>query len=318
MVIGRNLESEFRMNAVKNRASWGFVFIALGATLFGSIGVATKELFLVSQTNAISITLWRSLIALPVLFLVAFYLLRGKLFSIRWRDLRLMIAAGLMMAVYQVAFVLAVQLVNVTIATLVTLCTVPIIVAVLASVFLHEQLHRNLYLAMGCAIVGVVLLVGFQATGDFGANVWLGIAMALLTALANGFFQITSRALANKYHPIQTLTVYFFVAALAFVPFALVNGFVVNYPPLGWAMLLHLGLAISVIAYLFLLLGLQTTPATTATIIGFLEPLTGTILAVLIFNEQLSSTGMYGAVLLLAAMVIAWRTTSTAGLPVGE
>lgn len=306
------------MNSASKRASWGFVFIALGATLFGSIGVATKGLFLVSQANAISITLWRSLIALPVLFIIGMFLLGSKLFSIRRTDFGLMIGAGLLMAVYQVAFVLAVQLVNVTIATLVTLCTVPIIVAVLATLVLHEQLHRNLYLAMGCAIVGVVLLVGFQATGDFGANVWLGIGMALLTALANAFFQITSRALANRYHPIQTLTVYFLVAALAFLPFALWNGFVVNYPPLGWALLLHLGLAISVIAYLLLLLGLRTTPATTATIIGFLEPLTGTILAVLIFNEQLSSTGLYGAVLLLAAMVIAWRTTSAGGLPAAE
>ncbi len=291
-----------------NRASWGFLFIAVGSILFGSIGVATKGLFAVSDANAISITLWRALIALPVLFGIGFYLLRAKMFSIRWADLRLMILAGLLMAVYQVAFVSAVQLVNVTIATLVTLCTVPVIVAILASVFLHEHLHRNIYFAMGCAIVGVVLLVGFQPTGNFGANVWLGIALALLTALTNGLFQITSRALANRYHPIQTLIVYFFIAALAFIPFALLNGFVITYSPIGWALLLHLGISISVIAYALLLIGLQTTPATTATIIGFLEPLMGTVLAVLIFNEQLSATGLFGAVLLLATMGMVWRT----------
>lgn len=306
------------MNNPNNRATWGFVFIALGAVLFGSIGVATKGLFAVSDTNAISITLWRALIALPILFAIGLYLLRGKMFAIPWVDLRLMIFAGLLMAVYQVAFVIAVQLSNVTIATLVTLCTVPVIVAVLAAIVLRERMHRNLYVAMACAIVGVILLVGLQPTGNLGANVLLGIGMALLTAFANGFFQITSRRLANQYHPIQSLTVYFFVAALAFVPFAIVNGFVVNYPPMGWLLLVHLGIVISVVAYFLLLLGLRTTPATTATIIGFIEPLTGTLLAVLIFNEQLSSTGIFGAVLLLAAMGIVWRSKTVAALPVGE
>src|SRR5205814_747618 len=91
-----------------NRATWGFLSIAIGATLFGTIGVATKGIFAVSTANAISITLWRVLIALPVLFGVGVYLLRGRLFSIRWADLRLMIVAGLLMAVYQLAFVIAV------------------------------------------------------------------------------------------------------------------------------------------------------------------------------------------------------------------
>lgn len=306
------------MKSSPNRANLGFIFIALGAVLFGSIGVATKGLFAISDANAISITLWRALIALPVLFCIGLYLLRSKMFSIPWKDLRLMLVAGLLMAFYQVAFVLAVQMVNVTIATLVTLCTVPVVVALLASVVLHEELHRNLYAALACAIIGVILLVGFQPAGDFGANALLGITLALLTALANGFFQITSRSLANRYHPIQTLTVCFFVAALAFTPVALLNGFVVNYPPVGWLLLVHLGISISVVAYMLLLLGLRTTPATTATIIGFLEPFTATIFAILIFNEQLSSTGLFGAVLLLAAMVIAWRTKSVAALPVGE
>lgn len=305
------------MNASK-RTTWGFASIALGAALFGTIGVATKGIFAISAANAVSITMWRVLIALPVLFGVGIYLLRGKLWKIKWVDLRLMLVAGVLMAVYQLAFVIAVQLVNVTIATLVTLCTMPVIVAILAPVFLHEELHRSLYLAMACAIVGVVLLVGFDAGGEFGVNVWLGIGMALLTAFANATFQISSRALANRYHPIQTLTVYFIVATLAFIPIAVINGFVVTYPPLGWALLAHLGITISVIAYALLLIGLQTTSATSATIVGFLEPLTATILAVLIFNERLSSTGLFGAALLLAAMVIVWRSKSFQVDPVVE
>lgn len=293
-----------------SNASLGFILIAVAAILFGTIGVATKGLFAISAANAISITLWRALIALPVLFIIGVMLLRRRMFIIPWRDLLLMIVAGILMAFYQIAFVLAVQMANVTIATLTTLCTVPIIVAILATIFLHEQMKRGLYLAMGCAIAGVVLLVGLSPAGNLGTNVLLGVVLALLTALASGSFQITSRALAGRYHPIQTLTVYFFVAALAFAPVALLQGFVVEYPPMGWALLFQLGITVSVVAYFLLLSGLRTTPATIATIIGFIEPLTATILAVVIFDEQLGSTGIFGVALLLAAMAIVWHTNS--------
>lgn len=293
-----------------NRASWGFLFVALSAIIFGTIGVATKGVFNVSETNALSITLWRALIALPALLGIGLLVLRGKLFSIQRRDLRLMIFAGLLMAMYQAAFVVAVQAVNVTIATLVTLCTVPVWAALVSGIVLRERLHRNIFFAMGCAIVGVVLLVGLQPIENLGTNVALGISMALLTAVSSASFQVCGRVLSKNYHPLQSLTIFSIVATVALLPVTLFNGFQINYPPVGWLLLAHLGIGISVVAYIFLLLGLERTPATIATIIGLLEPLTGTILAVLIFNEQLGATGLFGAMLLLAAMVLVWRTNA--------
>ena len=101
-----------------NSSSWGFTFIALSAILFGTLGVTTKAIFNVSDTNALSVTLIRGLIALPILLVISLFLLRGSFFKIAWHDLRIMLGAGLLMALYQVTFVLALELVNVTIATL--------------------------------------------------------------------------------------------------------------------------------------------------------------------------------------------------------
>lgn len=289
-------------------SSRGFLFIALSAILFGSLGVATQFVFASAPTNAYSVTLLRALIALPVLILISIPLVGKKFFVIARRDLRIMIFAGLMMAMYQVSFVLALRLVNVTIATLITLCMVPVFAAFLSAPLLRERVHRNIYFAMGIAIAGVVLLVGFQPVNDFGANAWLGIALALLTALGSALFQICGRMVSKRYHPFQTLTIFFFVAALALLPLALLNGLVVDYPPSGWMFLLYLGIGISVIGYAFLILGLRTTPATIATIIALLEPLTGALLAWLLLSERLGATGIAGAALLLAAMGIVMRS----------
>jgi DME family drug/metabolite transporter len=186
--------------AARNEGALGFVAIACGSILFGTLGVATKGILTISDANATSIALWRVLIALPILFVIGLVVLRASLFSISRRDLRLMMAAGVLMAFYQIAFVTAVQMASVTIAALVTVSVAPLIVAVLASVFLKEHMHRNVYAAMACAIVGVALLLGFEPSGNTGTNVLLGIGLALLTALANGF----SRLRAGHWHRVIT------------------------------------------------------------------------------------------------------------------
>ena len=256
------------MNNPPAATTRGFIFIALSAILFGSLGVATQFVFASAETNAYSVTLLRALLALPVLIVLSAIFVRRKFFAISRRDWGIMIFAGLMMAVYQVSFVIALRLVNVTIATLVTLCMVPVIAALLSAPMLGERIHRSILLAMVLAIVGVVLLVGLQPVNDFGSNAWLGIALALLTAFGSAVFQICGRMVSNRYHPLQTLTIFFFVAALALLPITLANGFILNYPPIGWMLLLHLGVGVSVIGYGFLILGLRTTPATIATIIA--------------------------------------------------
>jgi DME family drug/metabolite transporter len=82
--------------------------------------------------------------------------------------------------------------------------------------------------------------------------------------------------------------------------------------------LLHLGVGISIADYFLYLYGLKTTQVTIATIIGFIEPLTASVLAYLLFDERLSSTGLLGAILLVGAMLIVWRTTGRQSAPATE
>jgi len=290
----------------------GFFFIALSALLFGSLGVTTKGVLNVATTNAFSITLVRALIALPTLLGISAVILGKSMFRIAGSDLRIMVVGGLMMVLYQVTFVIAITLVNVTTATLVTLCTVPVFAALLSRMLLGERLQPSTVIALVCAIVGVALLVGVQPLADTGASTWLGIGLALLAALSVGLFQICGRVLANRYHPMQTLSVFFFVGAFALLPITLVKGFVADYPLVGWLLLAHLGLGISVVGYGFMVLGLRTTPVTMAAVISLLEPLIGTILAWLLFNEHLGGLGLLGAALLFSAMVMVFRASTTA------
>jgi DME family drug/metabolite transporter len=88
------------------------------------------------------------------------------------------------------------------------------------------------------------------------------------------------------------------------LPAAALTGFVVTYPPAGWALLLYLGLVPSALAYGLFLTGMRSTPATVASVLTLVEPFTATILAAVLFGERLGALGLLGGALLLGAILV--------------
>src|SRR5437762_2336314 len=119
----------------------------------------------------------------------------------------------------------------------------------------------------------------------------LGRRAFRIAPLGYAALTLCSRALAGRYHPLQPITAGFGAGAIMLLPFALANGMVVTYPLAGWALLLHLGLVPTALAYVLFLAGMRHTPATVASIVTVVEPLTGTALAWVLFGERLGPHG---------------------------
>ena len=113
---------------------------------------------------------------------------------------------------------------------------------------------------------------------------------------------VCSRALAGRYHPLQPMTVGLGAGALLLLPFALASEITVSFPSTGWALLLYLGIVPTALAFVVFLMGMEHTTATVASIITLIEPLIATVLAWLLFDEQLGLLGLLGAALLLGAI----------------
>lgn len=291
----------------------GLLSIILAAVLWGTVGVAVKFIYGLTPTNALSIGFLRLAISATALVAVSWFLLGVKLFQVAKRDLVLMLLIGLMMALYQVCYFGAIAKVGVAISVLVTLCIAPIIVAVVSLCWFGEKLTPQLRLALGFALMGTVLLVGIpsnQAIAPF--NTLVGVLLALGSACGYSIVVLFSRALAGRYHPLQSLTIELSAGSIILLPFALCNGFVVHYSTFGWGLLLYLGLLPTVVAYLLFLSGMRNTTATVASIATLLEPLISTLLAWLFFKEQLSFWGLLGGLLLLGAIVLLLRSSQNA------
>lgn len=290
------------MSTGASRAGLGL--IACAALLWGTVGVATQALYGLSATNALSIGFFRLALAAPALLLSCVALLGRRAWRLTRRDLALAVVIGAMLAVYQACFFTALRATGVALATLITLCTAPVITALLGALFLRERLTGVTAFALLGAIGGTALLVGGGPLGVAPAALLGGALFALASAAGYAAMTICGRLLSPQAHPLQVNAVAFSAGAAMLLALALPGGFVFTYAPLGWGLLLYLGLVPSALAYGLFLAGVRRTGATAATMVTLLEPLTATLLAWLLFGERLGPLGLLGAGLLGLALAM--------------
>ncbi|MGL4609500.1 MAG: DMT family transporter [Trueperaceae bacterium] len=169
----------------------GLWVIALAAMSWGTVGVVVRSLYESTTLSFLSVGFYRLALSVPAL-LLALGFLGKKAFQIKLKDSPIIVLLGAMLAVYQLCYFAAISKVGVAIATLVTLCTAPVIVAVLSVVFLKERLEPTTITALVVAILGTVLLVGFRDANS--ENVLLGVLFALGSATGYALVVLTSRA----------------------------------------------------------------------------------------------------------------------------
>ena len=287
----------------------GLAQVMFAAVLWGTVGVTTKSLYALADTNPLSVGFFRLALSAPALLITCWLALGARMFAVARRDLSAVLAIGAMMALYQACYFAAIPRVGVTVATLITLCVAPVIVALLSVLLMRERPTPLVGLALACALVGTALLINVEFTGASRADALVGVLLALGSAAAYAILALCSRFLASRYHPLQPIAIGFTVgAALLFgLSEAWPGGLVMRYPTIGWLHLLYLGLVPTALGYFVFLAGMRTTPATVATIATLVEPLTSALLAWLLFDERLGSSGWLGAALLLGAMTMLYR-----------
>ncbi|HMQ29907.1 MAG TPA: EamA family transporter [Chloroflexaceae bacterium] len=285
----------------------GLGLIAGAALLWGTVGVTTQALYQLSATNALSIGFFRLALAAPALLLACALAYRRDAWRLRGRDAAVAAMLGALMAGYQVAYFSAISYTGVTVAVLVTLCTAPVIAALLGAALLRERVTRAVLLALVGALAGTGLLVGVAPAGAEGGALLVGVLLALASAGGYAAITICGRLLSAEARPLQVNAVAFGVGALLLLAVALPGGLVSAYAPLSWGLLLYMGLVPTALAYILFLRGMRRTTAAVATLVTLLEPLTGALLAWALLGERLGPLSLVGAALLLGSLAVLAR-----------
>lgn len=285
----------------------GITLVSLYAMLLGTIGIATQSIYQQSELNAVTVGFYRLAVAFPFVALLCWKMIGKGIFQVKGQHYLKMALIGVMLALYQVFYFAAIGYLGVAVATLIPLCAAPVVVSLASMVLLKEPITKPNLIALVCALLGAMLIVGLSNGAIEQNNLYLGVSLAVGSGIGYAIVTMLGKSLAKVCHPLHSTTVAFGVGAIFLFPMAAPNIFSVQYTPEIWSLLLYAGLVPTAVAYTLFFIGMRNVKASTASILSMLEPLTATILAWFIFGQRLATSGLVGAALLLVSMVILYR-----------
>jgi DME family drug/metabolite transporter len=295
------------MRAGSSQVTWGWLLVLLAAVTWGTTGTTSRLLAGQAGAGPLVVGPMRLLVAAPLMLLASLALDRG----VRRPGWGALLAGGCV-AAYQLCFFSAVPLAGVAATALLAICTAPLMIALVASVALGEKLTRRVLVALVAGVLGAALLVvGANPVG--GAGFGLGALLALGAGASYALYVVITKASLAHSPPMSLAAVTFSVAAVLLLPVLLLQQPSVSTIASGAPLFLYLGAVPTALAYAFYTSGMRHTSATAAGLAALLEPLTATILGVVLFGERLGVAGAAGAVLLVVALgLLSFRGSATA------
>jgi drug/metabolite transporter (DMT)-like permease len=202
-------------------------------------------------------------------------------------------ASGVLLAVHWTTFFESVRVSSVAVA-LVTFSTFPVFVALLEPPLLREKWRAvDLVLAV-LALAGVVILTPSLDPRD---GTTQGVFWGVASGLTFAFLALHNRHLVRQHASVTIALYQDAFAAVALLPFVLWSR-----PAVGARevlLLLVLGVLCTAVAHALFIAGLRGVRARTASMIACLEPVYGSVLALVILGEVLSGRTVLGGLLIL-------------------
>ncbi|SCF28625.1 DMT family transporter [Micromonospora chokoriensis] len=287
---------------VVHQARTGLIQITVTGVLWGTTGVAVHLLHDSTGLSSVSIGFHRLAIAALVLLACTAGRLRTVLAALRAAPVPLLLT-GVGLGLYQALYFAAVTWAGVSVATVVSLGVAPVLAAAWESARARQIPGPVRLGTLVAAVTGLVLIT--TATADPGAAApapLLGLLAAAGSGLGYAVTTLISRHASQHTTPMTLTTISTVVGALTLAPFALVSGIGVPVRPDTVALLLHLGVITTAVAYALFYAGLRTTAGSVAAVLTLLEPLTAAVLAVALLHEPLPLPVVVGGALLLSAV----------------
>jgi drug/metabolite transporter (DMT)-like permease len=243
----------------------------------------------------LEVSFWRA--ALSGILFIAQAILTRQLRLQHWRDLALFILFGLLaVSLFNASYFLAVQRGGVTLATIM-LYTAPAFVAIVAH-FLFEERLSTYKTFLICLTIGGIALISLS-----GREPTRVVSSALVWGLVSGatyaLYYLFGKYILPRYQTITVMALAMPIGAVGLIPF-------VSFGPRplpAWLAVAGLAIVSTFIAYQLYYAGLRHIEASRAVLVASIEPVVASLLAALVFGEQLSWGGYMGAALVVGSAI---------------
>ena len=288
------------MSSIPNR-TLGFAACALAGTLWGC-GFFFGKIAL-AEMNVGSMVLYRFLFAtLGMLPLLLTH--RPGLNASEWRTLLFCTFLGVPLQ-FLVQF-RGLSLTTVSHASLMV-GTMPVLLAVGATVFTHERLHKLGWSALVVSTAGAALIaLGGKHSSANGGPSLVGDLLVVASLAIALFWILLNKSLMERHSPI-VITAY--GIALGTVMLACYVPLVYGPPPVhgvslkAWAALAASGILCTATTTLLWNWGMTQVPASQAGVLLNMEPLMGSLLGVFVLHEHLGPSAFVGGAMIVGAAI---------------
>lgn len=279
--------------------SRGIALVLLATLFWGTSG--TSSTFAPADAGPLSIGAARLIIG--ALGLLAIALARGGTGPRRDWPWLLTILGAAGIAGGQVAFFEAIHRTGVAVSTVLTIGVAPVFAGLLGAWLLRERPNRMWGVATLLAVAGAALMV--LGTAEAVGGDPIGSILAVFSGFGYGVYVTSCKKMMLRGQDAVDITAFVFCgAALALLPIFLLGDWQWVLEPRGAIVALYLGLATNAIPYVLLGLGLALVPVATVATLTLMEPLTATLLGVVLLGERLSLLQWCGAFLLLLGLIV--------------
>lgn len=217
-----------------------------------------------------------------------------------------LILGAIAVAIYPLAFYTSMRWSGVTIGTVVSIGSAPILSVIIE--YISHEFHLNKQWSIG-AILGILgmLLLSFtdnnEATIEY-EHLTLGILLGLIAGLTYALYSWSARQLMLKGISTKSaMGATFGCGGILLMPIMMLMGSSLFDSFTNLAVGTYMAVIPMFLGYLCYGFGLANIPASTATTITLLEPVIATILAILIVGESLSIIGWIGISLILICLI---------------
>jgi len=280
----------------------GMLQILTAGTLWGSMGVFLHALSENFGLTSMQIACARFTLA-TIAFAVILFCTDRNGFKVRWRDVPLFLATGLVSVLaFSWCYFTAIQEMTMSMAAIL-LYTAPIWVMLLSAVLFKEKITVKKVVALALAFGGCVCVSG----GGGGKMTWLGLLTGLGAGLGYGLYSIFSTFLLRRY---STLTITTYAFSIGTVgswilcnPADMIEKVTAAPPASMLFWVVACGAVTEFLPYLLFTSGLRTVPASRAAIIATIEPVVATAIG-LLRGEPMTFFVAVGVVAVISAILV--------------
>jgi DME family drug/metabolite transporter len=309
------------MSADGRERGWGMAAIFFAAVVWGTTGTAAT---LAPDVSAAAIGAAAMGIGGLLQAAIALKGIRHsrRLLAQQWRMLAL---GALAVAVYPLAFYGSMRLAGITIGTVVSLGSAPLLAALIEYRLEGLRLTRRWAIGAALGLGGMLLLSLVKGHGHAAAgassSVTTGVLLGLVAGLTYALYSWCARRLMQRaVPPMAAMGATFGVGGLLLMPVLMATGapFLASWN--NALVGIYMALVPMFLGYVCFGYGLARVQASTATTITLFEPVVAAGLAVWIVGEQLPVMGWIGVGLIVVCLVLmtmpARRRTQHAHSPV--